>query len=214
MVGKSLYSLILMDEVIDKIDKIAKIKGMNRSSLINQILAESVEYVTPQKRNKNVFELIEESIKNEFLVGLYDDTTFCAKSSIRYKYSPVVNYAVDIITKDFDTYIKIKVYFRTQNSTLISYIENFFILLAYIEKKYNVNNNDVEYIIDSIKFTKVEKIKKENNMFNESKMAEDISNYVRLLDKMLNLYFDNIYDIEFAKQIIENEYLNYINNKD
>ena len=47
--GKSLYSLMLMDEVVEEIDKLALRLGTNRSNLVNQILAEHVSVSTPEK---------------------------------------------------------------------------------------------------------------------------------------------------------------------
>ena len=42
---KSVYSLVLMDDVVDAIDKLAYSMNTSRSNLINQILAEKVSYI-------------------------------------------------------------------------------------------------------------------------------------------------------------------------
>ena len=63
--GKSLYSLILSDEVIRKIDVLAHRSGTNRSNYINQILAEHASITTPERRINDIFGLI-----NEFF-GIY-----------------------------------------------------------------------------------------------------------------------------------------------
>ena len=55
---KNLYSLILSDEVIKRIDDVAMATGTNRSNLINQILADYVSYTTPEMRIKNILEQI------------------------------------------------------------------------------------------------------------------------------------------------------------
>ena len=44
---KTLYSLMLNEEVVNEIDRLAHKYGTNRSNLINQILAEHVNLVTP-----------------------------------------------------------------------------------------------------------------------------------------------------------------------
>ena len=44
---KTLYSLVLNDEVVREVDALAHRMGTNRSNLINQILAEYVNYTTP-----------------------------------------------------------------------------------------------------------------------------------------------------------------------
>lgn len=53
---KSVYSVVLSDNVISEIDKLAYINGTNRSNMINQILAEYVSLITPEKRIQNVFD--------------------------------------------------------------------------------------------------------------------------------------------------------------
>ena len=52
--SKSLYSLILSDEVIARIDRLATRQGTNRSALVNRILAEYCSMVTPEKRIETV----------------------------------------------------------------------------------------------------------------------------------------------------------------
>ena len=47
--GKSVYSLVLMDEVVDAIDQMAYRNNTSRSNLINQILAEHVSLATPEE---------------------------------------------------------------------------------------------------------------------------------------------------------------------
>ena len=42
--NKSVYSLVLMDNVVSEVDKMAYEMGTSRSNLINQILAEYVRY--------------------------------------------------------------------------------------------------------------------------------------------------------------------------
>ena len=44
---KTLYSLMLDDEVVREVDALAHQLGTNRSNLINQIIAEYVNYTTP-----------------------------------------------------------------------------------------------------------------------------------------------------------------------
>ena len=54
--NKSVYSLVLMDNVVSEVDKMAYEMGTSRSNLINQILAEYVRYTTPEMRMRAVFE--------------------------------------------------------------------------------------------------------------------------------------------------------------
>ena len=52
---KTLYSLMLNEDVVREIDAIAHRMGTNRSALINQILADYASVVTPERRIENIF---------------------------------------------------------------------------------------------------------------------------------------------------------------
>ena len=57
--NKSVYSLVLTDDVVAEIDRIAYENGTSRSNTVNQILAEYVSYDTPEKRIREVFSEVE-----------------------------------------------------------------------------------------------------------------------------------------------------------
>ena len=52
---KSVYSIVLSDDVVACIDRLAYANGTSRSNMINQILAEHVSYTTPEKRRGDIF---------------------------------------------------------------------------------------------------------------------------------------------------------------
>ena len=52
---RSAYSLILMDDVVAAVDRLAAQQGTSRSNLINQILAEHVCCTTPEQQMRQVF---------------------------------------------------------------------------------------------------------------------------------------------------------------
>jgi metal-responsive CopG/Arc/MetJ family transcriptional regulator len=59
---KTLYSLMLDEEVVREVDALAHRLGTNRSNLINQILAEYVNYTTPERRINDIFTAMERLI--------------------------------------------------------------------------------------------------------------------------------------------------------
>ena len=69
--GKSVYSLVLMDEVVDAIDQMAYRNNTSRSNLINQILAEHVSLATPEKRMKDVLSLIHIWIARAIVISCF-----------------------------------------------------------------------------------------------------------------------------------------------
>ena len=97
---KSLYSLMLLDELVEKVDRLAAEQGTNRSNLVNQILAEFLSVTTPEMRIGSVFRQIE-SLMNEELTGIVPfvnphQLTMSMKSSLAYKYRPTIKYELDI----------------------------------------------------------------------------------------------------------------------
>ena len=55
-VSKSVYSLVLSDDVVAAVDRAAYGLGTSRSNLINQLLADYVSFITPEKRRKDIFD--------------------------------------------------------------------------------------------------------------------------------------------------------------
>ena len=58
--NKSLYSLMLMDDVVKEVDKLALRAGTSRSNLVNERLAEYVSVSTPEKQIDSIFRSMEE----------------------------------------------------------------------------------------------------------------------------------------------------------
>ena len=74
---KTLYSLILDDEVVREVDILAHRLGTNRSNLINQILAEYVNYVTPERRINDILSAVEQLLSpSRELVPFFSPNSF------------------------------------------------------------------------------------------------------------------------------------------
>ena len=56
--GKSVYSMVLNDEVVALIDKKAVLSGLSRSQMINEILADAVGFSTEKQQIADVLERI------------------------------------------------------------------------------------------------------------------------------------------------------------
>ena len=65
---KSVYSLVLMDDVIKAVDTEAYRRGTSRSNLINQILAEHLSCVTPEMRMREIFASLSELVSSSFQI--------------------------------------------------------------------------------------------------------------------------------------------------
>ena len=113
---KTLYSLMLNDEVVREVDALAHSLGTNRSNLINQILAEYVNYTTPERRINDVFSMIEQLMApSRELVPFFAPNSFSMslKSSLEYKYRPTVKYEVELFRGGEESIGELSVIFRT-----------------------------------------------------------------------------------------------------
>ena len=60
---RTMYSLMLSEDVMREIDALAHRMGTNRSNLVNMILAERVEMRTPEQQINDIFSGIEQMLR-------------------------------------------------------------------------------------------------------------------------------------------------------
>lgn len=181
--GKSVYSMVLSDEVINLIDNVALKSGKSRSNLVNEILANYVGYSTEKQRIEEILGLVSQAFltHSRMRVERHQQSTIDFLSAINYKYNPRVTYSVELFTDDeFTGYLKIAL--RTTNQVLITVINEFFNTFIALEQQYL---KGVEYI--SVDGKLIRKLK-----FNESdstnQIAIKLTNYVNNIDTLINAY--------------------------
>ncbi|MBO5649526.1 MAG: hypothetical protein J6S76_06390 [Clostridia bacterium] len=136
---KSVYSIVLSDDVVTMIDRLAYRNNTNRSNMINQILAEYVSYVTPEKRMQDTIRRVEAILggADTFQVLMQPtDSTLTVRSAIAYKYNPSVRYAIELYRTYGDAVGELRVSLRSQNSSLLLYLSQFFRLWMGLEAAY------------------------------------------------------------------------------
>lgn len=136
---KNMYSLMLAEDVIREIDKLATEKSTNRSNLINQILAEYVSLITPEKHVQNIFEIIENyigKIGGYMLNAQPNDMTMSIKSPLQYHYRPTIRYEVEMYRTPQQTIGQLKIIFRTQSPELLVDLTRFFKIWMQLENIY------------------------------------------------------------------------------
>lgn len=122
---KNMYSLILSEEVVNTIDRMAYEKGTNRSALINRILAEYVSYTTPEMRRQEIFDSVGLLLDGkEFRLLKNTDSFLVLTSSLEYKYNPTVRYSIELYSGK-DALGEFKATLRSQSPTLIALMNGF-----------------------------------------------------------------------------------------
>lgn len=207
---KNLYSLMLNDEVVREIDLLAHRMGTNRSNLIDQILADYVNYTTPERRINNILSALSEIIEpSQDLVPFFTPNTYSmsVKSSLEYKYRPTIKYGVELY-KGWDRTIgEISVIFRTHSEVLLDTMNRFFLLWESIENKYlsRVIGTIAGYELYDGKF--IRSIIKPQKDCSAKELATLLSEYIRIFDILLKGYLTGQYS---EKEIEELYYTNII----
>lgn len=194
---KTLYSLMLNDEVVREVDALAHRMGTSRSALINQILAEYVNYTTPERRINDVLSTIEQLMApSRELVPFFAPNTYSMslKSSLEYKYRPTVKYEVALAPGESDPIGALSVIFRTQSGALISAMTEFFRLWKDIEDRLlmPLTGARIDYALYDGKF--VRSITPPDRDCSADELAGAISGYITLFDKLMKGYLSGRYD--------------------
>ena len=188
---KSLYSLTLAHEVVDRIDRLAYLNNKTRSGLINEILAEYVSLVTPEMRMRNIIGRIE-----SLLVGggelrpaeSRSDSMLTVCSALAYKYNPTVRYSVALY-RDADPAIgELRVGFRTQNRDLLTCMDLFYRAWIQIEEGY-IGGGD--YKIEDGRFVRRLVLRRNPRAYagDAETLGELIAEYIRAFDDAMKIFF-------------------------
>lgn len=191
---KKLYSLMLSEDVMREIDRLAHKTGTNRSNLVNMILAERVEMQTPQQQINDIFSGIEQLLaaSRELVPQLTPNTQRVAvRSSLEYKYHPTLRYEVELAGsfRPGEPIGTLSAAFRTQSQGLLELLGRFFRCLGRIEEQ--LLPIDVAYSFENGRFLRTLSYPAKRRGESAAISAEDISraitDYVSLVDRMLKV---------------------------
>ena len=214
--NKSVYSLVLMDNVVGEVDKLAYEMGTSRSNLINQILAEYVRYTTPEMRMHAIFEEMErlmQGVESFQVQPQPSDAMLTIRSALRYKYKPTIRYSVELYRTREKTVGALKVSFRTQSQPLIEMLTAFFELWARLEHHYRsqLGLDECEYAIELGRFPRKFTPQTDEEL-GDQQLADGMSEYIRMFDAAIKAYFACSGDEEAALPQMESIYRNYLKN--
>lgn len=209
---KSLYSLMLMDSVVSEIDKIAVRESTNRSNLVNQILAEYVSLMTPEKRIDTIFKNIQRLLTDTSELIPFvapNQLTMSMKSSLEYKYRPTIKYLVQLYRVPNGAIGELNVIFRTQSEALLGEITDFFRLWKRLEDTYialHYKPGAIRYELYEAKLVRTIAVPTDRNYTNEE-LGHAISAYVKMFDELMKGCLNHTY----SPADLEKRYLAYLN---
>ncbi|MBQ8496583.1 MAG: hypothetical protein IJ489_03900 [Clostridia bacterium] len=205
---KNVYSIVLSQDVVEKVDRLAYENGTNRSNMINQILAEYVSYVTPEKRFREIFRHMEEILsENAFKALEPSDTMLSLRSALAYKYNPTVKYNVELYRGEKAEIGELRVSMRTQNVGLILYMTEFYRIWTKIEA---AHRGDIACTAVDGKYSR-KLVLLNRSGAREIDLGHAIAVYVNTFDQALKTHFYYLENPARAAAEVEAIYRNYIN---
>lgn len=204
--SRSVYSLLLSDDVIRAVDRAAYAMNTSRSNLINQILAEYVSYTTPEKRMKDIFDSLTTLIgRNEpFLIQSQgSDALLNIRSPLQVKYNPTIKYTVELFRDKESDVGELRIMTRTQSGTLLDQLDEFFLLFCAIEGHYSQIPPQCQ--IGRGRF--IRKFVMKNPHMNSDEIGIAIAQYIQCVDAALKAYLNAP---AYPQAAVEEIYRNYL----
>ena len=191
--NRSIYSLLLMDDVIRAVDQLAYAQNTSRSNMVNQILAEHLSVKTPEQRMPDIFEQIEALMvqQNAFQIQFQpSDAMLSVRTALAYKYKPTVRYSVELFRNDPKILGELRVSARTQNAGLLRMLDHFFRLWEKLENRYlsAVYPAGVSCRIENGRYCRTFFWPEES--CTNAQLGESISSYIQNFDCALKAFFE------------------------
>ena len=196
---KTLYSLMLSEEVVREVDRMAHRLGTNRSSLVNRILAEHLSVRTPEEEIRELFSALEERLlPSEELIPVFDPTTLTLslRSCLSYKYRPTLRYEVTVDHESAESggqFGLLSLSFRTQSAALLAAMTSFFTLWQQIERERlsPLLGQYPGYVWNDGRFVRTilyPHTRGGAKEISSGEFAEALSSYIRLFDRLMKAY--------------------------
>ncbi len=190
---KSTYSLILMDEVVAAIDRLAMQQGTSRSNLINQILAEHVSYTTPEQQMRQIFTCLVEQMDSAFRIQTQNsDAMLSILGSVQYKYRPTLRYSVSLYRDvQQDPIGQLRVTCRTQNASLLDAIQSFCHFWVQLETLYDPEGAVAQGLYEilpgrfSVQLTR-------HGVQDDALLGSLVGDYIQMFHQVLQTYFSGL----------------------
>lgn len=190
---RSMYSLILSDDIVAAVDALAAQKGTSRSNYINQVLAKHVQCITPEQQMQRVFANLTHQMDEAFRIQEQGSNALLSiLGSVQYKYRPTIRYRVELLRNMQQEKVgRLKFSCRTQNQTLLDAMAQFFRFWVKLEQKYDANGACAQglYQIESGCMTMA---LLRSGAATDEQLGEIVGNYIRMFHAVLQSYFAGI----------------------
>lgn len=203
---KTVYSLVLSDEIVAGVDALAVSGGYSRSGLINHILAEYLNLTSPEKRLRQVADALEaQAVLCGFRGSRSPGGMPTLRTALQYKYNPSLCYTVEL--RDAAHSLgRVNVSLRSQNDTLLGYFALFFQLWQRLENAHLPQPPGREHHrAEEKKYTRT--LRRPARALSDEEAGQSIADYISLLDGCLKIYFRHLDNAAVAFSETERQYL-------
>lgn len=214
---KSVYSLVLMDEVVDAVDRLAYERRTSRSGLINRILADYLSCPTPESRIRDIFGCMEQMFAGLDSFQFREqpsESMVTIRSELHYRYRPTARYLLELYREPGPYLGELRVSFRTQSGGLLEISEDFFRFWEQLEQcaaAARFPDGKIPCYVGPGRYSRrLLHPQSESNVACEA-LAQQILSYIRLFDSSMKGYFAGTDDLPGTMRQIEKNYLDRLN---
>lgn len=210
--NKSMYSLILSDNVVAAVDELAREQVTNRSALVNKVLAEYVSYVTPEQRISTTLNSLQSLLTNMFdVLDSVKARSLSARTELAVKYRPSLVYEVELYGGNRVGGGEIRITTRSQSANIIQGVRCFTEYWSAIEQDFRrrySNVGDVVYYFEGSRIRRVFTLPE--NVTDDTALGKAIYDYIVLFDNCVKRY---VVEGERVLGDVASAYGNYANAK-
>ncbi len=204
--GKSVYSVVLSDEVVHAIDDLALHQGFSRSGLINHVLAGYAGLSTPEHRLRELAHSVRQRAAGG---GLRADVSpaggLTLHTALHFKYNPSLRYQLDF-AEGGEWLGELRVGLRSQNEDLLGYLASFFTLWQHLEQKYLPSPPAASlFAQERQRFRR--QLRRPATAQDALMLGEAAAGYITRLDSCLRAFFTQLPDPVLAMQYTEDAFL-------
>ena len=180
--GKSVYSIVLDDEVVECVDLAAAKTGESRSQFINRVIAGEVGFATSRQRLDDIIEAIDLCLAKYEKIKMVRRQRAAVDflSALNYKYSPRIIYSVDFYPGEKKA--KLTIALRTTSIELAALFTEFFENITRLEQEH------FQKRFFNVEDGKVVRIMTFPANVDTKEAARIITAYVNRFDKLMNEY--------------------------
>lgn len=213
---RNVYSIVLLEELVDAVDRLACERGMSRSGMINRILAEYLSYATPEEKIGDIFSCMERffsGAENFQVRSRQSETMLTVRTALMYRYHPTVRYSLELFRQRSSAVGELRVSLRTKSPALEERLTEFFKFRSKMENRWletHFPSGHVPCEIAPGRFSRTFLIPASEQDRTAETVAEAICDYILEFDRELKQYCAGSESPAKTQVKLEWEYQNHL----